>query len=103
MTAPDDSPAALLRFKIGTRHHEEGIEILDDAGQRVALVLASHPHAQWIADLFANSPKLFYGISRARGQLRAIVKRQAQPDDASTLAVRQLLREVHEPLTTKKS
>lgn len=98
----DNSPATLLRFKIGT-HHPDGIEILDHAGQRVALVLTSNPHAQRIADLFVSAPNLLHGISRARDQLRAIVERKAQPDDASTLVVRQLLREVHEPLTTNSN
>lgn len=106
MTASNDrqdaSPAAQLRFKIATRHAQEGIKIVDDSGQPVAIVLPRVENADLIASLFVSAPNLFYGVSRARGQLRAIVQKNLPPDDEGTLAVRRLLRELHEEVTAKK-
>lgn len=98
----DDGPAAQLRFKIGTRHERDGIKILDHEGQLVAIVLPGNANADLIASLFESSPNLLYGIGRARRLLRAIVEKEAQPDDEQTLAVRLLLRNLHEPLKPKK-
>lgn len=94
----DDSPLAKLHFNVGTRHAQEGIKILDHEGQLVAVVVPLHKHADLIARLFASAPQLFYGVSRARGQLRRLAQRTAHPEDDQTTAVRQLLRELDEQM-----
>lgn len=99
----DDSPAAQLRFRLGPRHTQRGIPIIDDhTGQLVATVGPSVEQADLVASLFVNAPQLLYAIGRARRQLRAIVLKDANPDDEATLVLLQLLRDLQEQVTAKK-
>jgi hypothetical protein len=97
-----DEPISQMRLQIGNNHPEEGIKITDEAGQLVAIVIPCRPDALRIAQLFVTAPGLAYGLGRARRQLRAIVQKKAQPEDEGTRAVRQLLRDLHEQLTSTK-
>lgn len=108
-----DHPAANLQFRLETAEPERprrwwswkrrgnvaprGIQIVDKrTGAPVAVVLGTAENAATIAHLFATSPSLVYGIHRAREQLRRIIRKLPDANDAATSDVRQLLREIYE-------
>lgn len=112
-----DHPAATLQFELEiidpaprrwwswNRHDTvdpRGIQIVDKrSGALVAVVLGTAENAATIARLFATSPSLLYGIHRAREQLRRIVRKIPDANDAATSDVRQLLREIYETTIPK--
>lgn len=92
----DDRLLATFKFRVGSTR-PQGIEIIDDKGKAVALVVATE-NAALVAHLLASSPDLLYGVGRARTYFREI----ANAADDQVQAIRRLLREIYRKATARK-